>query len=47
MYGQGKAEAIVTAAGSQETDLDAGYAYSDSITDVPMLGLVAAGGGRP
>ncbi len=40
VYGQGKADAIVTAVGSEGIDLEASYAYSDSITDVPMLDLV-------
>jgi HAD superfamily hydrolase (TIGR01490 family) len=36
-YGPFKAEAIRGLAARDEIDLDASYAYSDSITDVPML----------
>jgi HAD superfamily hydrolase (TIGR01490 family) len=36
-YGEAKAEAIRVLAGRRGYDLAASYAYSDSITDVPML----------
>ena len=39
-YGPHNAAAIVEAAGRDGIDLDASYAYSDSITDAPMLDLV-------
>jgi HAD superfamily hydrolase (TIGR01490 family) len=39
-YGEGKREAILAEAGRQGLDLAASYAYSDSITDVPMLEAV-------
>lgn len=38
--GQGKVDAIKEMAAQQDIDLDGSYAYSDSITDVPMLELV-------
>jgi HAD superfamily hydrolase (TIGR01490 family) len=40
MYGEGKVEAIRRFADDHEIDLDASYAYSDSISDLPMLGAV-------
>jgi HAD superfamily hydrolase (TIGR01490 family) len=39
-YGPGKAEAIIEMAEREGIDLDASYAYSDSITDMPMLEVV-------
>src|SRR5437867_5922573 len=36
-YGEGKREAIFAEAARQDIDLAGSYAYSDSITDVPML----------
>ena len=36
-YGEGKAEAIREAAEEQQIDLSRSYAYSDSVTDLPML----------
>ncbi|HVW34722.1 MAG TPA: HAD family hydrolase [Acidimicrobiia bacterium] len=39
-YGPHKAEAILAAAERDGIDLAASYAYSDSITDVPMLEIV-------
>ncbi|NUU16087.1 HAD family hydrolase [Cellulomonas humilata] len=39
-YGENKALAIRELAEAQGYDLDASYAYSDSITDAPMLGTV-------
>lgn len=39
-YGPHKAEAIRELAAREGIDLDASYAYSDSITDVPMLEAV-------
>jgi len=39
-YGPGKAEAMVEMAGEQGLDLAESYAYSDSITDLPMLEVV-------
>jgi phosphoserine phosphatase len=38
--GKGKADAMVEMAEQMEIDLDGSYAYSDSITDVPMLEVV-------
>jgi len=38
--GQGKADAILAMAEADELDLEGSYAYSDSITDVPMLEVV-------
>ncbi len=39
-YGENKASAIRELAETEGYDLDASYAYSDSITDAPMLGTV-------
>jgi len=39
-YGENKASAIRELAQVEGYDLDASYAYSDSITDAPMLGAV-------
>src|SRR5688572_9661740 len=39
-YGEQKAEAITELAGRLGIDLGTSYAYSDSITDVPMLSVV-------
>lgn len=39
-YGDNKAEAIKTIASERGYDLAASYAYSDSATDTPMLGVV-------
>ena len=39
-YGPGKAEAMRAMADQDGIDLDASYAYSDSITDLPMLEAV-------
>jgi len=39
-YGPGKADAMLELAATQDLDLDASYAYSDSITDLPMLEVV-------
>jgi HAD superfamily hydrolase (TIGR01490 family) len=39
-YGEGKAEAIRELAEAHGVDLAGSYAYSDSITDMPMLELV-------
>jgi HAD superfamily hydrolase (TIGR01490 family) len=39
-YGPGKAEAMRALADEAGIDLDASYAYSDSITDLPMLEAV-------
>lgn len=39
-YGPGKAEAMRTLAEEDGIDLGASYAYSDSITDLPMLEVV-------
>jgi phosphoserine phosphatase len=39
-YGPAKAEAMVEMARSEDIDLSASYAYSDSMTDVPMLEAV-------
>jgi HAD superfamily hydrolase (TIGR01490 family) len=39
-YGAGKAEAIRALAEAEDLDLEASYAYSDSITDLPMLEAV-------
>ena len=39
-YGEGKAEAMRALAAEHGYDLDASYAYSDSITDLPMLEAV-------
>lgn len=40
VYGTGKAEAIEKLAGDRGYDLEKSYAYSDSISDVPMLEAV-------
>jgi HAD superfamily hydrolase (TIGR01490 family) len=40
VYGPGKAEAIETFARKRSYDLDECYAYSDSVTDLPMLEIV-------
>ena len=42
-YGNNKAVAIRELAEQQRYDLSASYAYSDSITDAPMLGTVGHG----
>jgi HAD superfamily hydrolase (TIGR01490 family) len=39
-YGEGKADAIREVAEQQRIDLERSYAYSDSITDLPMLNAV-------
>jgi HAD superfamily hydrolase (TIGR01490 family) len=39
-YGPAKADAIRELAAQRGIDLDASYAYSDSVTDLPMLELV-------
>jgi HAD superfamily hydrolase (TIGR01490 family) len=39
-YGSGKADAIKAMAEEDGIDLEASYAYSDSITDLPMLEMV-------
>ncbi len=39
-YGPGKAEAMEAKARAEGIDLDASYAYTDSITDLPMLEAV-------
>lgn len=40
VYGQGKVDAITDLAKERDYDLEASYAYSDSISDLPMLELV-------
>jgi HAD superfamily hydrolase (TIGR01490 family) len=40
MYGEGKARAIAELAAHEDLDLDGSYAYSDSESDLPMLGAV-------
>lgn len=40
VYGQGKVEAIAALAAERGYNLTASYAYSDSISDLPMLELV-------
>lgn len=40
MYGTGKAEAVEKLASERGYDLDRCYAYSDSISDLPMMELV-------
>jgi HAD superfamily hydrolase (TIGR01490 family) len=40
VYGQGKVEAMEVFAAEHEIDLGASYAYSDSLSDLPMLGAV-------
>lgn len=42
-YGQNKAVAMRTMAAERGYDLDSSYAYSDSITDAPMLSAVGHG----
>jgi HAD superfamily hydrolase (TIGR01490 family) len=39
-YGTGKAEAMRDMAAAEDIDLEVSYAYSDSITDLPMLEAV-------
>ncbi len=39
-YGEGKAQAIRTEASRADIDLDGSFAYSDSMSDVPMLEAV-------
>jgi HAD superfamily hydrolase (TIGR01490 family) len=39
-YGEGKAQAIRDLAAERDYDLDASYAYTDSVTDLPMLDAV-------
>jgi HAD superfamily hydrolase (TIGR01490 family) len=40
VYGPGKVEAMQAFAAEHEIDLDASYAYSDSLSDLPMLRAV-------
>ena len=40
IYGEAKARAIEELAGRERIDLDASYAYSDSVSDLPMLRAV-------
>jgi HAD superfamily hydrolase (TIGR01490 family) len=40
VYGPGKVEAMQAFADAHEIDLDASYAYSDSLSDLPMLRAV-------
>jgi HAD superfamily hydrolase (TIGR01490 family) len=40
VYGEGKVEAMQTFAAEHDIDLDASYAYSDSLSDLPMLRAV-------
>jgi HAD superfamily hydrolase (TIGR01490 family) len=40
VYGDGKAEAIAALAADEGYDLSLSYAYSDSVSDLPMLELV-------
>ena len=40
VYGKGKVEAMREFAARHEIDLDASYAYSDSLSDLPMLRVV-------
>ena len=40
MYGEGKVEAMRRFADEHEIDLDRSYAYSDSVSDLPMLRAV-------
>lgn len=42
-YGENKAQAVRDLADQHGYDLTASYAYSDSITDAPMLGVVGHG----
>jgi len=39
-YGQAKADAMAEMATAESIDLDGSYAYSDSVTDLPMLDIV-------
>ncbi len=39
-YGQVKADAMAEMAAAEDIDLEASYAYSDSVTDLPMLNIV-------
>jgi HAD superfamily hydrolase (TIGR01490 family) len=39
-YGPVKAEAMIEMAEAEDIDMDASYAYSDSLTDIPMLEIV-------
>jgi HAD superfamily hydrolase (TIGR01490 family) len=39
-YGEGKAQAMRDLAAERGYDLAASYAYTDSVTDLPMLGIV-------
>ncbi len=43
MYGQAKADAILDLAAQRGYNLEGSYAYSDSVTDVPMLAAVGHG----
>jgi len=40
VYGSGKVEAMEAFAAAHDVDLAASYAYSDSLSDLPMLGAV-------
>lgn len=40
VYGPAKAEAIIGLAGTEGYDLERSFAYSDSVTDIPMLQVV-------
>ena len=40
MYGEGKVEAMRRFADEHDIDLDASFAYSDSVSDLPMLRAV-------
>jgi phosphoserine phosphatase len=40
VYGDGKVEAMKAFADAHDIDLDASYAYSDSLSDLPMLRAV-------
>ncbi len=40
MYGEGKVEAMRKFAAAHEIDLETSYAYSDSVSDLPMLRAV-------
>lgn len=40
LYGEAKAAAILELAAAEGIDLEASYAYSDSVSDVPMLQVV-------
>ncbi len=39
-YGEGKAQGIVELAAAEDIDLSASYAYSDSVSDLPMMRVV-------